>query len=40
VQDFSETLSVHPAANWVSTIFVTGEGEGGEEEEWLVTSVT
>ena len=34
-------LSVQPAViNGYLTFFRAGESEGGEEEEWLVTSVT
>jgi len=39
---FSLTLSVHrdQAVNGYPTLFSVGEGEGGEEEAWYLTSVT
>ena len=39
-RDLLKTLSVYTAGNGHSAHFRTGEGEGGEEEEWHPTSVT
>ena len=39
-RDFSITFSVRSAVNGYLTLFRAGEGEGGEEEEWLPTAVT
>ena len=37
---FSDTLSVHPAGNGYLALDRAGEGNGSEEEEWHLTSVT
>jgi len=36
---FKTFLHSHPAGNGYLALFIAGEGEGGEEEEWHSTSV-
>lgn len=39
-RDFSNILSVHPAANGNLAIFRAGKGESNKEEKWQLGSVT
>jgi len=40
ISKHSLSCSVHPANKGYSALFRAVEGEGGEEEEWHLTSVT